>query len=152
MSVKQKTFSQGFTLLEMLIAIAIIGILAAVAIPGYKQFTIRAKMVDALVLMEANKERIEEFYDLNNRLPLDESDVFSNMPTPVDDIVEKLALQGDYTGDTATIYVMLGNGIADISSSDGAFGLRATKHPQGHLTWSCINFGLNPDYLPAQCN
>ena len=93
MSVKQKTFSQGFTLLEMLIAIAIIGILAAVAIPGYKQFTIRAKMVDALVLMEANKERIEEFYDLNNRLPLDESDVFSNMPM---DLPQKIPLTEVY--------------------------------------------------------
>ena len=152
MSVKQKTFSQGFTLLEMLIAIAIIGILAAVAIPGYKQFTIRAKMVDALVLMEANKERIEEFYDLNNRLPLDESDVFINLPTPVDDVVNRLAIQGDSAGRLVTIYVMLRDGVADIPSQDGAFGLRATINSERSLTWSCINFGLNPNYLPSQCN
>jgi len=152
MNNKFKNIASGFTLLELLVVIAIIGILSAVAIPGYKQFIIRAKMVDALVLMEANKERVEEFYDLNNRLPFEESDINLNTSTPVDEIVNKLMLQGDYSGEKVTIYVMLRDGIADISSSDGAFGLRATKHPQWHLTWSCINFALNPDYLPAQCN
>ncbi len=141
---------KGFTIVEVLIVIAVIGILAAVAIPTYRGFTVRSKMVDALVLMESNKAHIEEFYDLNNRMPL-ASDIDFRLPTPVDEVVYRLRLQGDGRGQLATMYVQLNDGIADISQSDGAFGLRAIKHPQGGLTWECINFGLNPDYLPQSC-
>src|ERR1035441_5436034 len=57
-----KTFQKGFTLIELMIVVAIIGILAAVALPAYQDYTIRAKVTEGLVLSGGLKTAIEETY------------------------------------------------------------------------------------------
>jgi type IV pilus assembly protein PilA len=55
-------FSQGFTLIELMIVIAIIGILAAIAIPAYQNYTIRAQVTEGLTLADGWKTAIAEYY------------------------------------------------------------------------------------------
>ena len=64
-----KKVQQGFTLIELMIVVAIIGILAAVAIPAYQDYTIRAKVTEGLSLAAAGKTAVSEFYASNGRLP-----------------------------------------------------------------------------------
>jgi type IV pilus assembly protein PilA len=57
-----KTMQKGFTLIELMIVIAIIGILAAIAIPAYQNYTIRAQVTEGISLADTYKTAIAEFY------------------------------------------------------------------------------------------
>ena len=57
-----KRVQQGFTLIELMIVVAIIGILAAIAIPAYQDYTIRAKVSEVIGLASATKTTLYEYY------------------------------------------------------------------------------------------
>ena len=64
-----KTIQQGFTLIELMIVIAIIGILAAIAIPAYQNYTIRSQVTEGLSLAAGWKTAISEYYAQNGAFP-----------------------------------------------------------------------------------
>jgi type IV pilus assembly protein PilA len=64
-----KQIQKGFTLIELMIVVAIIGILAAIAIPAYQNYTIRAQVTEGLSLADGWKTGIAEFYAQNGTFP-----------------------------------------------------------------------------------
>jgi type IV pilus assembly protein PilA len=64
-----KKMQQGFTLIELMIVVAIIGILAAIAIPAYQDYTIRAQVSEGLSLMDGAKTAVAEFYTNRGTFP-----------------------------------------------------------------------------------
>jgi type IV pilus assembly protein PilA len=64
-----KTLQKGFTLIELMIVVAIIGILAAVALPAYQDYTIRAKMSEVILAMSACRTSITEVYQSGASAP-----------------------------------------------------------------------------------
>jgi type IV pilus assembly protein PilA len=64
-----KKAQQGFTLIELMIVIAIIGILAAIAIPAYQNYTIRSQVTEGLSLADGWKTSISEYYAQNGAFP-----------------------------------------------------------------------------------
>ena len=69
---KQTTFQPaGFTLIEIMVVVAIIGILAAIAIPAYQDYTMRARVTEMLNMAGMCKTSVSEFYQANTRMPAD---------------------------------------------------------------------------------
>ncbi len=64
-----KTIQSGFTLIELMIVVAIIGILAAIAIPQYQNYVARAQVSEALVLASGSKVAVAEFFNTNGKMP-----------------------------------------------------------------------------------
>ncbi|ENW6071299.1 prepilin-type N-terminal cleavage/methylation domain-containing protein [Neisseria gonorrhoeae] len=68
------TLQKGFTLIELMIVIAIVGILAAVALPAYQDYTARAQVSEAILLAEGQKSAVTEYYLNNGEWPEDNGD------------------------------------------------------------------------------
>jgi len=68
-----KRIQQGFTLIELMIVVAIIGILAAVALPAYQDYTVRAKVSETMLAASGMKNSVSEFYQTRSMMPLSAS-------------------------------------------------------------------------------
>jgi type IV pilus assembly protein PilA len=78
-----KSFQKGFTLIELMIVIAIIGILAAIAIPAYQNYTIRAQVTEGLSLADPFKTAVAEFYQNLGTFPVGVSPTGSATQIPM---------------------------------------------------------------------
>src|SRR6056297_383852 len=66
---KMRKVQQGFTLIELMIVVAIIGILAAIAIPAYQDYTIRAKVTEGLNTVAVARTSVAEYWNTNGTFP-----------------------------------------------------------------------------------
>lgn len=64
-----RSMQKGFTLIELMIVVAIIGILAAVALPAYQDYTVRAKVSEAMLAIDGCKSSMQEFIESNSAFP-----------------------------------------------------------------------------------
>ncbi|WP_154587207.1 pilin, partial [Neisseria gonorrhoeae] len=76
------TLQKGFTLIELMIVIAIVGILAAVALPAYQDYTARAQVSEAILLAEGQKSAVTEYYLNNGEWP--ENNTSAGVANPTD--------------------------------------------------------------------
>ncbi|HFB4050532.1 TPA: pilin, partial [Neisseria gonorrhoeae] len=76
------TLQKGFTLIELMIVIAIVGILAAVALPAYQDYTARAQVSEAILLAEGQKSAVTEYYLNHGEWP--ENNTSAGVANPTD--------------------------------------------------------------------
>ncbi|ENV6490990.1 pilin [Neisseria gonorrhoeae] len=81
------TLQKGFTLIELMIVIAIVGILAAVALPAYQDYTARAQVSEAILLAEGQKSAVTEYYLNNGKWPANNTS--AGVASPADKIKGK---------------------------------------------------------------
>jgi type IV pilus assembly protein PilA len=151
---------KGFTLLELMYTVAIIGILAAIALPAYNDYIIRSKVVEGFTVSSEAKSSVNEFYKYTGRMPSNNAEA---------GLAEPDAYRGNYinamTIEDGAIHIDY-DGL--ISSEEG---LRLTLLPASNpaslvtdLVWVCrdkefegliihgtLKTTLEPKYLPAQC-
>ncbi|EMT6242559.1 pilin, partial [Neisseria gonorrhoeae] len=77
------TLQKGFTLIELMIVIAIVGILAAVALPAYQDYTARAQVSEAILLAEGQKSAVTEYYLNNGEWPKDNTSAGVASPSDI---------------------------------------------------------------------
>lgn len=161
MSATQKN-PQGFTLIELMIVIAIIGILAATALPAYQDYTIRAQVVEGLSLVGEVKPSIRDYYKNRGRFP--EDNEMAGAPAPEH-------LIGNYVKgvevENGAMHVTFGH-FANQQLADQVLTIRpayVTANPASPIAWTCGTSVAPPgmtaagenrtdvlnQYLPSAC-
>ena len=142
---------QGFTLIELMIVVAIIGILAAIAIPAYKDYTIRAQVSEGLSLASGAKAAVSEFYMDSGAFPGDNTDAGISAAAT---IVGRYATSVQ-VGALGIITVDYANATthADLVADGGDLVLTPTATAaQASVTWECDTAtSLPAKWLPAAC-
>ena len=134
-----KKVQQGFTLIELMIVVAIIGILAAVALPAYQDYTVRAKASEVVLAASSGKVPVAEWFQTKGSLPTAGSVVLT---TQTSQYVSGLTWTGTVIQATATNL-----GAAD---AVGTITMTPSDAGGGVLNWTCGGT-LPKKYRSASC-
>ena len=143
---------RGFTLLELMVVIAIIGLLAAVAIPSYRRNLVTTAIEEGLIFADEERIKVELFYDVEGRMPASEPNFASGLP--VDKVQQiRWTHNNDQSGH---LTVVMDLSEFDLRRYAFAFILTAQADTSGRISWACrpstgTNLDVPPQYLPSTC-
>lgn len=140
---------KGFTLIELMIVVAIIGILAAIALPAYQDYTARSQVSEALSLAGGARTAVTEFWTSKGAMPADNAAAgLANSNQITGNYVASVAV-GNTGLVTAT---MKATGVASGIASRTLVLSPTTS--TGSVTWKCkagTSNGIEAKYLPSSC-
>jgi type IV pilus assembly protein PilA len=136
-----KTMQKGFTLIELMIVVAIIGILAAVAIPAYQNYVIRGQVTEGLSLAAGWKTAISEFYAQNGAFPVGATTTGSPTTIAVASVAAG-ASSGKYVSNVTVgaggqIQITYTGPSVNAKLSGGRLNITPGLSPNGDIVWIC---------------
>jgi type IV pilus assembly protein PilA len=143
-----KSMQKGFTLIELMIVVAIIAILAAIAIPAYQDYLVRTQVSEGAVLTDGAKTAVSEFYSNTGKFP----------PTNVSaGLASAASIKGKYVTDV-NVGTNAGQIIATFAATGAANAAIQTKNftlsavtSAGAIAWTCKKSTVAAKYLPTSC-
>jgi len=142
-----RTEQQGFTLLELMIVVAIIGILASVAIPAYQSYSIRAQVTEGIMLLTKAKTAVNETYQEGGAFPNDNGEAGLQAPN-------------SSCGNFVTRIEVIPGGIIEAEFGNSAHAeisgqvLQMTPDisSPGAVSWDCSSPVISNRFLPDSCD
>lgn len=136
---------QGFTLIELMIVVAIIGILAAIAIPAYQDYTVRAKVSEGLNLTSSAKLAVTEYENTEGNAPSSNTEA-------------GIALPASITGNNVASVSVGANGVITVwyNNDNNINNSSVILTPDfnttiGSVNWTCTGGDVLPRYRPSNC-
>ena len=139
--IKQK----GFTLIELMVVVAIIGVLSAIAIPQYQNYVARAQVAEGFSLLGSGKMAVAEYYNENGSFPANNATARLGAANT---IIGKYV--GSVTVDAGKLTVAFNTTTAHSKLQGKNFAL-TPKDNGGSISWTCSVGTVGVDYLPNSC-
>ena len=139
------TKQSGFTLIELMIVVAIIGVLSAVAIPQYQNYVARAQVSEGFSLLGSGKMAVAEYYNENGSFPANNATARLGAANT---IIGKYV--GSVTVDAGKLTVAFNTTTAHSKLQGKNFAL-TPKDNGGSISWTCSVGTVGVDYLPNSC-
>jgi type IV pilus assembly protein PilA len=150
-----KALQKGFTLIELMIVVAIIGILAAIAIPAYQDYTIRSQVTEGLNLADALKTSVAEYYANNGTWPVGLLGAAPNLGYSFDPTGKYVSDVTVLSGAINITYSGVAPQQANANITGGVLSLVPKLSPNNDVIWICGNhtvLGVNPATGPVPAN
>ena len=156
-----KAIQKGFSLIELMIVIAILGILAVIALPAYQDYTARAQVSEAILLMEGQKSAVVEYYADKGKWPTSNTEAGIAAAADIKGkYVEQVEVGGDGVITAKMKKADVNNEIKEktvsltphVTTAGATPGAAATAN--GSFTWTCApgtTNGVDPKFLPSSC-
>ena len=138
-------FQKGFTLIELMIVVAIIGILAAVAIPAYQDYIARAQVSEAVSLMSGGKTPMAEYYADKGAWPSTAGDVMGNTSGKYTSTITIV------TGSNAATSIVLESRMKDTGINSNITSKTVRLSSGDGKVWHCFTGDIDPKFVPGAC-